>query len=195
MFRYLHLDVFTDRLFEGNQLAVFPEPQGLTTEQMQRIAQEMAFSETTFIFPPERGGDVRMRIFTPSDELPMAGHPTIGSTFALAIEGVIRPPRDQFVFELGVGPTPVSLEWGDAGLTFAWMTQPLPTFGGVISDRDAFAASVGISPGDLLQGLPVQSVSCGVPFLFVPLATRTAVDAVAIDRRALRALRERSRAR
>jgi trans-2,3-dihydro-3-hydroxyanthranilate isomerase len=185
MFRYLHLDVFTERLFEGNQLAVFPEPQGLTTELMQRIANEMAFSETTFIFPPEGGGDVRMRIFTPGAELPMAGHPTIGSTFALAIEGVISRGRDQFVFELGIGPTPVSLEWGEAGLTFAWMTQPLPTFGAVIADRDAFAAAVGISPHELLQGLPVQLVSCGVPFLFAPIATRAAVDAVAIDRKAL----------
>ena len=185
MFRYLHLDVFTDRLFEGNQLAVFPEPQGLTTDEMQRIAKEMAFSESTFIFPPERGGDVRMRIFTPNAELPMAGHPTIGSTFALAIEGVIARGRDQFVFELGVGPTPVSLEWGEAGLAFAWMTQPLPTFGAVVFDREAFAAAVGVSTEDLLEGLPVQSVSCGVPFLFVPVATRAAVDAVAIDRRAL----------
>jgi trans-2,3-dihydro-3-hydroxyanthranilate isomerase len=185
MFRYLHLDVFTDRLFEGNQLAVFPEPQGLTTEQMQRIAKEMAFSETTFIFPPERGGDVRMRIFTPDEELPMAGHPTIGSTFALAIEGVIPTNQDRFVFELGVGPTPVSLEWGENGLAFAWMTQPLPTFGGVIADREAFAAAVGVSAQDLLEGLPVQSVSCGVPFLFAPLVTRAAVDAVAIDRKAL----------
>ena len=75
----------------------------------------------------------------------MAGHPTIGSTFALAIEGVIARGRDQFVFELGVGPTPVSLEWGAAGLAFAWMTQPLPTFGAVVSDREAFAAAVGVS--------------------------------------------------
>ena len=126
-----------------------------------------------------------MRIFTPGAELPMAGHPTIGSTFALAIEGVIARGRDQFVFELGVGPTPVSLEWGEAGLAFAWMTQPLPTFGAVIADREAFAAAVGISAHDLLDGLPVQSVSCGVPFLFAPIATRAAVDAVAIDRKAL----------
>jgi trans-2,3-dihydro-3-hydroxyanthranilate isomerase len=189
MFRYLHLDVFTDRLFEGNQLAVFPEPQGLTTELMQRIANEMAFSETTFIFPAEGAGpdrgDVRMRIFTPGAELPMAGHPTIGSTFALAIEGIIATGREQFVFELGVGPTPVSLEWGQTGLSFAWMTQPLPTFGAVITDRVAFAASVGISAPDLLPGVPIQSVSCGVPFLFAPIATRAAVDAVAIDRKAL----------
>ena len=185
MYRHLHLDVFTDRRFEGNQLAVFPEPQGLTTEQMQCIAKEMAFSESTFIFPPERGGDVRMRIFTPGSELPMAGHPTIGSTFALALEGTIQRGREQFVFELGVGPTPVSLEWDEKGLSFAWMTQPLPTFGPVVSDRDAFAAAIGLSARELLQGLPVQRVSCGVPFLFVPLATRAAVDAVEIDRKAL----------
>jgi trans-2,3-dihydro-3-hydroxyanthranilate isomerase len=185
MFRYLHLDVFTDRRFEGNQLAVFPEPQGLTTEEMQRIAKEMAFSESTFIFPPERGGDVRMRIFTPGEELPMAGHPTIGSTFALAIEGTIRRGQERFVFELGVGPTPVSLEWNETGLAFAWMTQPLPTFGAVIADREGIASAVGVSAAALIEGRPVQSVSCGVPFLFVPLATRAAVDSVTIDRKAL----------
>jgi trans-2,3-dihydro-3-hydroxyanthranilate isomerase len=185
MYRYLHLDVFTDRRFEGNQLAVFPEPQGLTTDQMQRIAKEMAFSESTFIFPPEGSGDVRMRIFTPGEELPMAGHPTIGSTFALALEGTIRRGQERFVFELGVGPTAVSLEWNEAGLAFAWMTQGLPIFGGVITDREALTAGIGVSVRDLVQGLPIQSVSCGVPFLFVPLATRAAVDAVAIDRKAL----------
>ena len=187
MLRYLHLDVFTERRFEGNQLAVFPEPGSLTKEEMQRIAKEMNFSESTFIYPAERGGDVRMRIFTPAEELPIAGHPTIGSTFALAIEGTIARGRDRFVFELGVGPTPVALEWNDAGLAFAWMTQPLPTFGGVITDRESFASAVGLSAGDLLPGVPVQSVSCGVPFLYVPVATRSAVDNVAIDRRALAA--------
>ena len=185
MLRYLHLDVFTDRLFEGNQLAVFPEPGDLTTKQMQVIAKEMNFSESTFIYPAERGGDVRMRIFTPGEELPMAGHPTIGSTFALALEGVIAKGRERFVFELGVGPTPVSLEWTAAGFGFAWMTQPLPKFGGVIGDRDAFAAAVGVATADLLPGLPVQVVSCGVPFLFVPLVSRAAVDAVSIERKAL----------
>jgi trans-2,3-dihydro-3-hydroxyanthranilate isomerase len=187
MLRYLHLDVFTDRRFEGNQLAVFPAPGPLATAEMQTIAKEMNFSESTFVYPPERGGDVRMRIFTPAEELPIAGHPTIGSTFALAIEGTIARGRDRFVFELGVGPTPVSLEWNDAGLSFAWMTQPLPTFGGVMADRDALAAAVGLAASDLLPGVPVQSVSCGVPFLYVPIATRAAVDSVAIDRRALAA--------
>jgi trans-2,3-dihydro-3-hydroxyanthranilate isomerase len=184
-YRYLHLDVFTNRAFEGNQLAVFPEPQGLSASQMQTIAKEMNFSESTFIFPPDGKGDVRMRIFTPAEELPMAGHPTIGSTFALALEGTIARGREQFVFELGVGPTPVSLEWNDGGLAFAWMTQLLPVFGGVIADRAAFAAAVGLSPQDLIGDHPVQSVTCGVPFLFVPVATRAAVDAVSIDRKAL----------
>jgi trans-2,3-dihydro-3-hydroxyanthranilate isomerase len=187
MYRYLHLDVFTDRAFEGNQLAVFPEPQGLSAAQMQAIAKEMNFSESTFIFPREGTGDVRMRIFTPGAELPIAGHPTIGSTFALAYEGTIARGREQFVFELGVGPTPVSLEWGPSGLDFARMTQPLPTFGATIQGREAFAAAVGVSARDLVAGLPLQSVSCGVPFLFAPIASRKAVDSIAIDRRALAA--------
>ena len=184
--RYLHLDVFTDRPFEGNQLAVFPEPRGLTTGQMQTIAREMNFSESTFIFPPEAGGDFRMRIFTPGEELPMAGHPTIGSTFALAAEGAIARGRPEFVFELGIGPTPRLARMGDAGLSFAWMTQPLPSFGAIVTDRAAFATAVGLEEWDLAAGLPVQSISCGVPFLFAPIASRRAVDSVAIDRRALR---------
>ncbi len=183
--RYLHLDVFTDRALEGNQLAVFPEPSGLDTGMMQAITREMNFSECTFIFPPERGGDVKMRIFTPGAELPMAGHPTIGSTFALAAEGIIGGGRTDFVFELGVGPTPVSLEWKGSDLTFAWMTQQLPTFGGIIRDRAALAAAIGVASSDLSDGFPAQVVSCGVPFLFVPLVSRQAVDAVSIDRKAL----------
>ena len=183
--RYVHLDVFTSTPFEGNQLAVFPDPGELSTATMQSIAREMAFSESTFIYPAEKGGDVRMRIFTPGEELPMAGHPTIGSTFALALEGTIARGRGGFVFELGVGPTPVSLEWDAKGLAFAWMTQPLPTFGTVIKDRSAMATAIGIGETALAESLPIQVVSCGVPFLFVPIGTRAAVDEVAIDRRAL----------
>lgn len=185
MHRYLHVDVFTDTPFEGNQLAVFPEPSGLSDAMMQAIAQEMNFSETTFVWPKEGPGDVRMRIFTPGQELPMAGHPTIGTTFALAAEGTIARGRDEFVFELGVGPTPVSLEWGRDGLTFAWMTQLRPTFGATIAARDRLAGAVGVERTDLAGDLPAQIVSCGVPFLFVPLASRRAVDTVSIDRRAL----------
>ena len=104
-YRYVHLDVFTDRVFGGNQLAVFPEPAGLDTETMQAIAREMAYSESTFVFPPEDPRtSVRVRIFTPGSELPMAGHPTIGTAFALAHEGVIAPGQPEVVFGLGVGP-------------------------------------------------------------------------------------------
>jgi trans-2,3-dihydro-3-hydroxyanthranilate isomerase len=183
--RYLHLDVFTSSPFEGNQLAVFPEPGGLDAAMMQRITREMNFSECTFIFPPEHGGDVKMRIFTPGEELPMAGHPTIGTTFALAAEGVIARGRTDWVFELGVGPTPVSLEWKDVTLSFAWMTQLRPTFGGTVTDRQSLAAAIGLPEADLAGPLPVQVVSCGVPFLFVPLESRRAVDAVTVDRKAL----------
>jgi trans-2,3-dihydro-3-hydroxyanthranilate isomerase len=183
--RYLHYDVFTSTPFEGNQLAVYPEPpRDIAVERMQRIAAEMNFSETTFVFPPEGTGDARMRIFTPGTELPLAGHPTIGTTFALAHEGVIAPGRESFVFELGVGPIPVSLEWDDRGLSFAWMTQLRPSFGAQIADRGGFAAAVGLLPDDL-EDLPIEDVSCGVSFLFVPVKTRAAVDRVEIARRDL----------
>ena len=127
--RYLHYDVFTDRKFEGNQLAVFHDARGLSKEQMQTITKEMNFSECTFILPSEAPGtDVRMRIFTPEIELPMAGHPTIGSTFALAELGAITPGQASLVFGLGVGPTKVELTWEGDRLSFAWMDQRLPKY-------------------------------------------------------------------
>jgi len=187
-YRYLHYDVFTDSAFEGNQLAVFPEPAGLTAEEMKTIAREMNFSESTFVFPPEASGtDVRMRIFTPAEELPMAGHPVIGTTFALVREGVIAAGRESFVFGLGVGPTPVSLTWTGTALGFAWMTQKNPEFGGRITDRPAFAAALGIDPGDMPDA-PPQVVSCGLPYLVAVLKTRRAVDAVVLDVRAYNAV-------
>jgi trans-2,3-dihydro-3-hydroxyanthranilate isomerase len=185
--RYLHLDVFTDTPLEGNQLAVFPDPpRDIAVSVMQRIAAEMNFSESTFVFPARIGGNVWMRIFTPESELPMAGHPTIGSTFALAAEKVIKAGQKEFVFELGVGPTPVSLEWKDHRLDFAWMTQPLPSFETPF-DAATLAPAFGIEVSDVVQSLPAQVVTCGVPFLFVPLASRESVDRVAIDRRAFAA--------
>jgi trans-2,3-dihydro-3-hydroxyanthranilate isomerase len=182
-YRYLHYDVFTDHLFGGNQLAVFLDGRGLSTETMQAIAKEMNFSETTFVLPPDSGDtDVRMRIFTPGEELPAAGHPTIGSTFALARTGVIDPHRDRFVFGLGIGPVPVTLTWKDDDLSFAWMTQKTPTFGEPIADKAAAAAALSLAPDAVAgTGHPVQEVSCGVPFVFVPLATRDAVDSATVN--------------
>ena len=179
---FLHYDVFTDTPLLGNQLAVFPDARGLDTTKMQAIANEMNFAESTFILPAEAPGtDIRMRIFTPHVEMPMAGHPTIGSTFALAHLGVIEPDAARFTFGLNLGPTPVDLEWRDGRLAFAWMSQRTPTFGRVISDRAAVASAIGLDVGDFVDGLPVQEVSCGVPFLFVPLRDRETVDRAVSD--------------
>ncbi|PYR33594.1 MAG: PhzF family phenazine biosynthesis protein [Acidobacteria bacterium] len=186
-YRYFHYDVFTDHLFGGNQLAVILDGRGLSTDTMQAIAKEMNFSETTFVLPAEQAGtDARLRIFTPGEELPAAGHPTIGSTFALARAGVIEPGRAQFVFGLGVGPTPVTLTWTGEDLTFVWMTQRLPVFGDPIPDPAHAAAALSLSPAAVAgTGHPVQIVSCGVPFLFVPLTTRSAVDSAVVNGGAL----------
>ena len=187
--RYLHLDVFTERPLEGNQLAVFTDGVGVDATVMQQIAREMAFPESTFLLPKEDPTtDLRMRIFTPSRELPMAGHPTVGSTFALAHTGVIKPGQERFVFGLGVGPTRVDLDWTGDRLAFAWMYQQRPTFGDPIGDVEGLARALGLDPGSMLSGLPVQVVSCGLPFLMVPIATAEAVDSIEVDGSKLKAL-------
>jgi trans-2,3-dihydro-3-hydroxyanthranilate isomerase len=180
-FSYLHYDVFTEQPLLGNQLAVFTDARGLDTALMQRISREMNFSESTFILPAERPDtDIRMRIFTPWNEMPMAGHPTIGSTFALAKSGVITPGAKRFVFGLNIGPTPVDLEWANDALSFAWMTQRPPTFGPIVSQRDVVASALGLEAKDLAD-LPVQEVSCGLPFLFVALRDHQTVDRATSD--------------
>ena len=186
-YRYLHYDVFTARRFEGNQLAVFPDAAGLSAVVMQRIAREIGFAETTFVTRAESPDtDVRMRIFTPGTELPMAGHPVVGSTFALARDGGIAAGRANWTFGLNIGPTPVGLEWADSQLDFAWMTQRNPEFGPKFDDLGGLGRALGLTEGDMrATGLPVQQVSCGVPFVFVPLATRAAVDRAAPDARLL----------
>ena len=181
--RYLHYDVFSNVTLAGNQLAVFPDASGIAPDTMQAIAREMNFSETTFVLPPEDVGTVaRVRIFTPGGELPMAGHPTIGTTFALAREGRIAPGEQAATLGLGVGPTRVGLEWDGPTLRFAWMQQRRPEFGPTIDGRAA-ATALGLATTDLVgDGLPVEVVSCGVPFVMVALASREAVDRAEIDR-------------
>ena len=191
-YRYLHLDVFTGRLFGGNQLAVFLDGRGLDTSDMQAIAKEMNFSESTFVLPPEGAGtDMRVRIFTPGAELPMAGHPTIGTAFALARAGVIGPASSRVVFGLGVGPTPVDLTWSGDTLSFAWMTQPPPTFGPPLAATGLAAAALRL-PEAAISGtrLPLQIVSCGVPYLMIPVTTRAHVDAALVDTAASERLAE-----
>jgi trans-2,3-dihydro-3-hydroxyanthranilate isomerase len=169
---YHRVDVFTDRAFGGNPLAVFTNGRGLDTETMQAIAKEFNLSETTFVLPPDDPKhDWRVRIFTPGSELPMAGHPTVGTSFVLAREHLI--PRDArettIILEEGVGPVPVRVEFEGGEPSFAEMTQPLPTFGPALEDRQSFAAMLSLEESDLEADLPVQIVSCGVPFFYVPL--------------------------
>ena len=186
----MHYDVFTDCPFEGNQLAVFPDARGLATRQMQALANEMNFAESTFILPAESAGtDARMRIFTPAREMPMAGHPTIGSTFALAESGVIAAGRERWVFGLNVGPTPVALEWHDGALARAWMDQGRPEFRVPVASEEAVLDALHADRASwAATGLPITEGSCGAAFFYIPLASRAAVDACDPDAAAVRRL-------
>ncbi len=197
--RYLQYDVFTDKPLSGNQLAVFTDTNGLTAEQMQAMTRETKFSECTFVQPAETPGtDVRLRIFGPANEMQFAGHPVIGSTFALADDGVIAPGRKEFTFGLGIGPTLVELEWAAEGantadgqrLQFAWMTQQKPVFGPTLNAPGPLAGALGIDPSMLRPGVLPQEVNCGSAFFMVPLVSRAAVDQAAVDVRAAAAMFE-----
>ena len=173
------VDVFTDRPFAGNPLAVFTEPGALTTEQMQAIARELNLSETTFVLEPTlAGADFRVRIFTPTSELPMAGHPTLGTAHVLATQG--RVPTgggsQRIVFEEGVGPIDVDIEWRGGELDRIVMSQPTPVFGRIFEERLQVAELLSLSESDLAD-LPIQVVSTGPPFLFVPLNSLAAARA------------------
>jgi trans-2,3-dihydro-3-hydroxyanthranilate isomerase len=183
-YRYAHLDVFTDRPFEGNQLLVFLQPDGLDVETMHRITRESNYSECTFVFPPDQAGvDYHVRIFMRAGETPFAGHPTIGTAFALANAGSIKSGTTRTTFRLGVGPTPLDLEWEGSRLKFAWMTQRPPVFGKTVANSAALAAALGLEPSALAtERAPAQEINCGSTFLIVPIATRKAVDAAVLDR-------------
>jgi trans-2,3-dihydro-3-hydroxyanthranilate isomerase len=189
--RYLQYDVFTDKPLAGNQLAVFTDTTGLTAEQMQAMTRETKFSECTFVQPAEAAGtDVRLRIFGPANEMQFAGHPVIGSTFALADDGVIKPGAKEFTFGLGIGPTLVELEWAGDRLQFAWMTQQKPVFGPTLNAPAALAGALGIDPSAFRPGLLPQEINCGSAFFFVPLVSRAAVDQAVVDIRAAAAMFE-----
>ncbi len=181
------VDVFTDRPFGGNPLAVFPYATGLTTEQMQAIAREFNLSETTFVLPaksPEHTFDVR--IFTPFQELPFAGHPTVGSAFVLAACGRVPLAGDstRIVLGEGVGPVPVEIRSAAGRPTFTRLTAAkLPEWGPPPPPTEAIAAMLSLDPGDVLdtdRDEP-QAISCGLPFLFVPLASLDAVRRARLD--------------
>lgn len=193
-YRYDQWDVFTEQPLTGNQLAVFSEPRGLSKALMQNIAREMAFSESTFIFPADDAeADFRVRIFGPDREFTFAGHPTIGSAFALARTGLIAPGTAHIVFDEGIGPVTVELEWNGNELDFAWMRDRVPTFGKTLHDINSVAIALGLEAAALKSTLlPLQEVSGGASFLFVPLTSRAAVDRAVLNITAMSEVFEKS---
>lgn len=178
--RYYTADIFTDRRFGGNQLAVIPDARGLTTEQMQSITREFNYSESTFVFPPDDSRHTRrVRIFTPGSELPFAGHPTVGTAFVLATIGEIPLTGDEtrIVLEEGVGPVPVTIRATNGVPSFCqFSVAKLPEAGRPMPPRAAVAAALSLDESDLLDGAwHPQVLSAGVPFAFVPLRDRAAV--------------------
>lgn len=181
-YAFVQVDVFTDRVFGGNPLAVVLDGRGLGDAEMQAIACEMNLAETTFLLPVTRPDcAARVRIFTPGRELLFAGHPTLGTAWVLATRGMLPPGRRQLTLEEGIGPVPVELEGPPERPSFVWMHHRETTFGPEIADRALIARALGLAESDLLPGTPVQVASTGNPFLFVPLRERTAVDRVTPD--------------
>jgi len=189
-FKFVTCDVFTDRRFGGNPLAVLPDARGLSDEQMQLIAREFNFSETTFVLPPDDPRNTaRVRIFTPVRELPFAGHPTVGTAFVLATLGTIARETRDIVFEEGVGPVPVRIERAGERVTRCTLTvAQLPKQPAAAApSREALASMLSLEQKDVLEG--AECWSCGLPFLVVPVADLAAlarcVPNDAIVRRAL----------
>jgi trans-2,3-dihydro-3-hydroxyanthranilate isomerase len=179
---FVQVDVFTDRVFGGNPLAVVLDARGLSDAEMAAIAGEMNLSETTFVLPPTRPDcDVRVRIFTPRRELRFAGHPTIGTAFVLARHGMLPAGARTLTLEEGVGPVPVRLEGDRAAPDFLWMQHGEATFEPPLTDRAAFAAALGLTEAELLPDAPIQVGSTGSAFLYIPLRDRTIVDRAALD--------------
>jgi len=177
-YNFVQLDVFTDRAFCGNPLAVFPEAAGLTDEQMQQIAREMNLSETVFVLPSEKEGALRrLRIFTPSQELPFAGHPIAGTWNCLAREGVVPLPENgngwaHFKHEVGIGVLPIEVEFIDGEPSQVVMTQGKFEIRGEIEDwqeQSEIARALGLAREDLDETLPIQAVSTGNTMLLVPV--------------------------
>ncbi len=173
-YHYRLVDVFTSQPFSGNPLAVFTDARGLDTERMQRIARELNHPETTFVFPPfDQAHDYSVRIFSPSAELPTAGHPTIGTAFALAFEARQRNPAapKRMVFDEVSGPVSVSL-----ASPITTTRQELPRFGAEYPEPNTAAAVISLTSQDLVPGLPVQAVASRLPYLLLPVASLEALE-------------------
>jgi trans-2,3-dihydro-3-hydroxyanthranilate isomerase len=170
-FRYVVCDVFTDTPLTGNQLAVFTDAREIPEEHLQALAREMALSETVFVYPAEADGHARIRIFTPSAELPFAGHPTLGSAFVLAAPMQLGEIR----LETGAGTVPVVLEREGARIVFGWMTQPVPEWR-PYERADELLAVLGVR-----SELPVDWYDLGPSHVYVALGSPEEVAALRPD--------------
>ena len=179
-YRFVQMDVFTDKAFTGNSLAVFPEAEGLSSDDMMRIAREMNLSETVFVLHPNAGQlEVlrRLRIFTTVRELPFAGHPIVGTWNALAREGVVHSPEggtgwQRIYHEVGIGVLPVDIEFRDGQPVQVVMTQGAFEILNEIEDADEqaeVARALGMAREDLDESLPIQVITTGLPCLAVPV--------------------------
>ncbi len=177
-FRYVVCDVFTNEPLAGNQLAVFTDARGIPEERLQRLAREMNFSETTFVYPPQADGHVHMRIFTPAAEIPFAGHPTLGTAFVLAGPLQLLEIR----IETGQGTVPVRVEREGARIVFGRMEQPLPTIA-PFERADELQTALGVE-----SVLPVEVYDNGLAHVYVALGSREAVAALRPDQQRLAAL-------
>jgi trans-2,3-dihydro-3-hydroxyanthranilate isomerase len=182
---YYRVDVFAERAFAGNPLAVFPDADAIDADAMQAIAREMNLSETVFVQRPTAPqADLRLRIFTIDRELPLAGHPTIGAVFALATHGHLdlRGERPVVWCELGAGVMPVEVIREGAIVREVVMTQRAPRFGDLAVDPVRMAAALGLPPRAVGAGdLPISVVDTGIPWLIVPIADLSAMRAVVVD--------------
>jgi len=180
--RTFHIvDVFAERKYAGNQLAVFRDTKGLSDTEMQQIAKEMHFSETTFILSEEerdRGYDVR--IFTPEYEIPFAGHPTLGTAYVIQQE-IIKEHVQQVVLNLKVGQIPVSFKYSGQDVDILWMKQVAPMFGPIFG-LETISEILCLDRKELDDRSPIQEVSTGTPFIIVPLRTLNAVKQARIDK-------------
>ena len=179
-FPFVQLDVFSSQPFEGNSLAVFPDGRGLSDQHMQALAREMNLSETTFVLPRdpavERERGVRVRIFTVREELPFAGHPTLGTAFAL--RGATGAA--EVVLDLNTDRVPVRFEDNPGQPTFGEMTQAEPKIG-LIHDRETVVRATSLRDGDIDPSLPIQTISTGLPFTIVPLRGLDVIRRLQVD--------------
>jgi trans-2,3-dihydro-3-hydroxyanthranilate isomerase len=192
MLKFYQADVFTRQAFGGNPVAVFPEAEGLTDYQLQQIAREMNLSETVFVLPPtDQAAVVRLRIFTPIQEIPFAGHPVLGTFYVLAQLGLIAVTDGvtRVIQECNIGLFPVELHARDGQVTHVVMTQPKPLFLGSVDEQEDLvdiAGALGLSMNQIVDTKkPVMVVSTGLPVVIVPVRTLTAVRSIVPDAAAI----------